>query len=243
MTLKTIHIALPSHSGQVCAQTFQWLTQEMIICASKGYDLRIDQLIGSSDIQAIRNSYIARFMHAKDKAHRLIYVDADLECEMGTLVRLIEHDVDFVVGGYRVKAEPEQYRVHFLPGPILKKNPRTGTIANDDDPKGLVEINRAPGGLVCISQYVARKLSDAYSDLTYNDGDSPSGQSVGLFDCLYSSGNRWSEDLSFCMRWRDLGEKIWLDPNISISHWGIKGYSGNMETYLRQRAIREKIAA
>ena len=238
MTHKLIHLALPSYSGMVSAQTMDSLVQELLLASTKGYILQFDQLIGSSDIAAVRNAYIGRFLH-NTAAERLVYIDTDLGWEPGTIVKLLDHPVDFVVGGYRVRTDPEQYRVHFQPGPIQKRNPLTGERVRSDDPKGLIEINRAPGGLVCITRAAAEKMTEAYASLKYSDGISSSGYSWGLFDQIHKDGCRWSEDLAFCMRWQDIGGKVWLDPDLTIYHVGPKVFKGNLETYLRERAAKE----
>lgn len=240
--VKIIHIALPAYTSQMYCQTFDSLTAEMLYAAQRGIALNFDQICGASDIAAVRNVYISRFLHGE--ADRLVFIDTDLAWQTGSIVKLIDHPADFVVGGYRARSDPEKYRIHFLPGPIVKRNPVTGERVDDKDPAGLIEVKCAPGGLVCISRDVAKRMIDANPALKYHDAISPSGSSWGLFDQLHDGdGNRWSEDLAFCLRWRAIGGKVWLDPDLTTHHFGIKGFEGNLQTYLTERAKKEQSEA
>ena len=121
MTLKNIHIALPCYSRQIYADTMQSLVAELLYAAERGYCLHFDYICGGSDIAAMRNAFLSRFLSGE--SDRLIFIDTDLAWETGSLVKLLGHEVDYVVGGYRCRSDPEKYRVHLLPGPIRKKDP------------------------------------------------------------------------------------------------------------------------
>ena len=49
-------------------------------------------------------------------------------------------------------------------------------------------------------------------------------------------GQFWVEDLIFCKKWIALGEKIWLDPNVTVEHIGRKSWSGNFMQHLQKYA-------
>jgi hypothetical protein len=36
-----------------------------------------------------------------------------------------------------------------------------------------------------------------------------------------------SEDYTFCRRWQEIGGDIWLDPSISLNHYGHFCFQGN----------------
>jgi hypothetical protein len=36
-----------------------------------------------------------------------------------------------------------------------------------------------------------------------------------------------SEDYTFSRRWQDIGGEIWLDPSISLNHYGSFNFQGN----------------
>lgn len=47
-------------------------------------------------------------------------------------------------------------------------------------------------------------------------------------------GQFWGEDLDFCRKWCALGEYIWIDPNVEMTHAGRKVYRGNFLEYLQK---------
>lgn len=49
-------------------------------------------------------------------------------------------------------------------------------------------------------------------------------------------GQFWGEDLIFCKKWIALGERIWLDPNVTVEHIGRKSWSGNFMHHLQRYA-------
>lgn len=228
--LKNIHIALPAYTRQIYADTFQSLVSEMLYAAGRGYNMNFDQICGASDIPALRNAFLSRFMHGE--AEKLVFIDTDLAWDVGAICKLIEHEQDFVVGGYRFRSEPEKYPIHWLPGPIRKRNPATGEIVDDDDPKGLVEVRAAPGGMTCLSRAAVQRMMDAYPKLKYNDFLSTTGHSWGLFDNFHKDQVRWSEDLAFCLRWREIGGKIWMDIDLQTYHIGPNAFPGNVKNWL-----------
>jgi hypothetical protein len=45
----------------------------------------------------------------------------------------------------------------------------------------------------------------------------------------------WSEDFDFCRKWRLLGGRIWLEPEIRLTHWGPQGWSGSVYDHIEMR--------
>ena len=50
-----------------------------------------------------------------------------------------------------------------------------------------------------------------------------------LFDTMIDPVDRryLSEDYTFCRRWQEIGGDIWLDPSISLNHYGHFCFQGN----------------
>jgi hypothetical protein len=41
-----------------------------------------------------------------------------------------------------------------------------------------------------------------------------------------------SEDYTFCRRWQEIGGDIWLDPSISLNHYGSFCFQGNPQAII-----------
>jgi hypothetical protein len=75
-------------------------------------------------------------------------------------------------------------------------------------------------------------LSEAYPHLLVQDPRAPGGQYYALFSNTIANGKVTGEDYTFCNLWMALGNKVWIDPNLSFEHLGIKGWRGNLSSTL-----------
>jgi hypothetical protein len=54
-----------------------------------------------------------------------------------------------------------------------------------------------------------------------------------IFDCkIDERGHYLSEDWLFCRRWQEIGGDVWLDPSISLNHYGHFCFQGNPEAII-----------
>ena len=62
-----------------------------------------------------------------------------------------------------------------------------------------------------------------------------------LFDYIYSEELKYKfgEDYSFCIRWRDIGGQVWVDPEIEMGHIGLKCFQGHFGNWLKSRIIEQ----
>jgi hypothetical protein len=54
-----------------------------------------------------------------------------------------------------------------------------------------------------------------------------------VFETKVIDGELVGEDVAFCHKWRELGGKVYVHPEISVSHIGKKRWDGNFEEYVR----------
>jgi hypothetical protein len=56
-----------------------------------------------------------------------------------------------------------------------------------------------------------------------------------LFDTMIDPIDKryLSEDYTFCRRWQKIGGDIWLDPSISLNHYGSFCFQGNPEMIIQ----------
>jgi hypothetical protein len=57
----------------------------------------------------------------------------------------------------------------------------------------------------------------------------PSSNLFALFDCIIDpeTGVYLSEDYSFCLRWRKIGDEIWIDAASKLTHSGPYDFVGD----------------
>ena len=205
-------------------------------------------IVFDSLVSRARNAAVAHFL-ASDCSH-LMFIDADIEFQVDDIMKLYAHQRDVCVGAYpkkgvnweRIKdtilVEPEKAK---SPGEIAALgadyavnfkflNKETRTIAVD---RGVVKLHDAGTGFMMIKRNAILKLIKAYPELKYNNdvqlNQDLSDHFYALFDTMIDPVDRryLSEDYTFCRRWQDIGGDIWLDPSISLNHYGSFCFSGN----------------
>jgi GT2 family glycosyltransferase len=147
----------------------------------------------------------------REEIDRVLWLDSDMEFEPDLMERLsarIDEGREFVTGLYVSRKEPIRPTI-FRSMEILDTEEGRKAIAPtyEDYPESEVfEIDACGFGIVMTTVKLLKDVTEAY----------------GLpFTPVFGYG----EDLSFCMRARELGYKIWCDSSIKLGHIGMKVYT------------------
>jgi hypothetical protein len=213
-------IATPMGGGGVCDQAYLLGYGDLRVeCALRGIPVHSTVIRNESDVQQGRNRCFAEFL-ASPCSH-MLFIDSDIGFSVDAVFRLIAHDVPLVGATYakKVRGAP-QFAFSAMP-----QMERTDA--------GLIEVGGLPGGFLMIQRRTAERMAGAYGGLHFDlqDGQASAdgwrGQMFNLFGAEMAEGTRWSEDLSFCRRWRAIGGRVWLDPHILLQHWGVACFAGH----------------
>ncbi len=219
-----ITVAVPAYAGTVHLLTLRSLLNDLVALAGRGDRFTLIDYCGSAVIQDSRAEICAEFLESDSTD--LVFVDHDVSWQAGGLLRLLGHDVDVVAGSYPFRRDPIVFPIRWLQEQKeLWADPATG----------LLEVGGVPGGFLRIRRTALQRMTDAYQQLAYDH--KISGKTIiGLFEPYRIGKTKLSEDYSFCARWRDLGGKVWVDPEISMAHTGNKTFEGNLGDWLKSRA-------
>ena len=185
-------------------------------------DVQFWSLNGDSYVERARNTIAHQFLES-DRTH-LMFIDSDMEWNLDGFTKLIASDVDVVGAGYPCKNVWDFY------GCIIDTN-------EDETPKvdpktGLISAWGVPTGFMKIRRQVFEKLIEAQPDNYYmirNQGDKEPTKHYNFFGRIPPLG----EDISFCRRWAEIGGKLWVQPEVMIVHYGVKGWAGHYGDFLR----------
>lgn len=206
------------------------------VAADAGVPLSIMTIRNESLIQRARNRIMAEFLASP--ASHLIFIDADIGFAGRDVMRLIAHNKPLIGATYAKKTR-ERTDFAFVPMPI-------GVEVTENH---LVEVAALPGGFMCISRDAALRMAGAYRDRKYlpaaaeRTGAAWESNLFALFECDICPHTRayWSEDYLFCQRWRALGEKVWLDPNIVLEHHGTTMFTGDPNTAFQTATEEQRL--
>ena len=172
-----------------------------------------------------RNQLAQDFMDSD--AERLVFLDSDVTFELGAILKISKYPVDFVGGAYRFKLDEEKYPVGWLDKKELWANEL-----------GLLEVGTLPGGFLSLSRKVFETLKSAHPEREYEHFGK---KSHCYFQMPFANGHLCGEDSFFCLEWRAQGGQVFLDPELTLSHWDFnKPYVGNIGNWLKSR-IKEQL--
>ena len=242
-------IATPCYGGALTEPYFRSTIKMMTFFNSHQIPLAFGTIANESLVTRARNVLVAYFLQSN--YDRLLFVDADIEFKVEDVLKLYAHNKDVVVGAYpkkgvnwqrikgaaaaagvdknmsdgEVAAFGSDYAVNFK---FVNREAKTIAIEN-----GAVKLHDAGTGFMMIKREAILKMIEAYPELAYNNdlniGEDLKGKFYALFDTMIDPVDRryLSEDYTFCRRWQEMGGDIWLDPSISLNHFGSFCFVGN----------------
>lgn len=253
-------IATPCYGGQLNEPYFRSVIKMMTFFNGHQIPLAFGTIANESLVTRARNVLLAYFLNS-DYTH-LLFIDADIEFQVEDVLKLYAHDKDVVVGAYPKKGVAWNRIRQNLTSPELGDRPLSdkeiaafgsdyainfkfvdrekGTIAVE---KGLIKLHDAGTGFMMIKREAILKMIKAYPELKYNNDVNINNESLkdhfyALFDTMIDPVDRryLSEDYTFCRRWQEIGGDIWLDPTISLNHYGHFCFQGNPQAIINFNA-------
>lgn len=155
------------------------------------------------------------------KADVVVFLDHDMEWRPEDMLKLLAVDDDVVAGTYRYKKDDEEYMG------VLSATADGRPIPRED---GCILADRIPAGFLKITTACVDKFIRAYPELMFGPAYAPG---IDLFNYGARNGILWGEDYSFSNRWRECGGRIWLIPDLNLTHHSAdKAFPGNYHEYL-----------
>jgi hypothetical protein len=249
-------IATPCYGGQLNEPYFRSVIKMMTFFNGHQIPLAFGTIANESLVTRARNVLVAYFL-ASDYTH-LMFIDADIEFQTEDILKLYAHKKDVVVGAYPKKGvawdkirsnltDPankdknlsdrdmasfgSDYAINFK---FVDKETKTIGVEN-----GLIKLHDAGTGFMMISREAILKMIKAYPEFKYNNDVNINNADLkdhfyALFDTSIDPVDRryLSEDYTFCRRWQEIGGDVWLDPSISLNHYGHFCFQGNPEAII-----------
>lgn len=242
-----IFIATPCYGGQLTEAYFRSTIRLLTFCNQHQIPVAFGTIANESLVTRARNVLVAYFLQSNFT--RLMFIDADIEFQLEDVIKLIAHDKEVVVGAYpkkgvnwqriresvRATHDPyddkqiasfgSDYAINFK---FINRDAKQIAIEN-----GLIRLHDGATGFMMIKREVIDKMITAYPELKYNnDLNTPKELDphfYAFFDTMIDPKDKryLSEDYTFSRRWQDIGGEIWLDPSISLNHYGSFNFQGN----------------
>jgi hypothetical protein len=194
------------------------LAETCVLLHRLGISFGHSSVVGVTNLPAARNMLAARFLASG--ATDLMFIDDDVGWDSNDVVRLLASDQPLIAGITRKKTDKFDdvagWGCEFLPGESF-----------DMDASGNIMIARAATGFMRVHRRVFEEMIGAHPEWKRADaaGMSPAEQQFYHRFFAYDDKEQ-TEDYVFCDRWREIGGRVFIDPNLRLSHVGVKSYTG-----------------
>lgn len=226
-----VYFATPCYGGMLTDQYFLSMFKTQQVMMNAGISFRVTTLRNESLVTRARNILVAMFLES-DATH-LMFIDADIEFNPESIIRLLAMDKDIAVGAYPKKTLPVDYAINFK---FIDPQHKKVNVEN-----GAVEVLDASTGFFLVKREVFNKMILAYPELHYKNDSSIDHKFDKFCYAFFDTGidkkdNRYlSEDYYFCRNWQNIGGKIWLDPTTKLNHVGSYTFEGDVSKILKEQ--------
>jgi hypothetical protein len=229
-----VMFATPSLDHRVCLEFMQSYAQTMWLLAEHGIEMSHSYVGGDQFIAKARNLLVTRFLrnpHPTD----LFFLDDDVGWEPEAVLRLLRRPEAIVCGAYPQKCEATHY-------PVTLDGTSDGVLSPPID--GLYRANLAPTGFMRIKRHVLEDMARGCAQYVHRTPGGEDELHHAIFECGVHHASRefWGEDYYFCLKARELGHDVWIDPNIHFTHRGNRVWKGRFADEIAARQA-QNIAA
>ena len=192
---QTLFLATPLHDGKVHRA---YLKGALELASSLPPGRLVVSGFTSQSVFVGRDVLTAHFL--RSNATHLLCVDSDIGWGASDVQKLLLSGKDFVAGNYARKQQ-DRALVCVLRG--AHEGP-------------LREAESVGAGFVLLSRTCIERMIQAHPELEYATAHGP----VWALWAPIFDGVPNGEDVSFCKRWRALGERIWVHSEVTLMHFG-----------------------
>ena len=236
MNTKSIVIATPMYNGMAHANYIFSLLENVLDLKENGITPNWLFLPNDSLITRARNICVDQFLKYTQCTH-LIFIDSDIGFPKGSIRKLIEADKDIICGAYP-KKEIDWDNILANKEKISKENIDKYAACfvlnyiENESLEQIVEIKEAGTGFMLIKRRVFEELKNhVYQIRNANRGQDSIWYHEFFNTSMAADGTFLSEDWDFCEKWRKIGGKVFLMPDINLTHTGAYTYVGNLKDF------------
>jgi hypothetical protein len=224
-----IFFAIPSYTFHPSASTLISLCRAIgAFCEYKiSWTIKVEPQ--NAYVDDVRNILVDAFL--KSPATDMVFIDDDIAAREEDFIKLAWSRYPVVGGAYRKKCQDMLFTVGFDAGlPKSDDGHIQAPIAED----GAVEVDYLPTGFLRINRAVFAAMPvEVYEGI---DGNFMGDYFVSGRQVRNGRRMHTTEDVDFCRRWRALGGKVYMIPNMTFDHIGVQSFSGNWAEWQAEQA-------
>lgn len=209
--MKNILIATPCLYGKVDAYYAHSLCESIKLGLQKNLNIRAIFLANESILTIARNELIN--LAYRDNYDSMVFIDDDELWDAEALIEILLSSKD-VVGIPVVNKGDDQ----------IEFNVNNGQNIIKDEEDGYIKVKSIGTGFLKLSRSVIVDLCDSNMELFFRDK-----KLKNVFEFNYINGTFVGEDIMLCRKIKELGYSIWVKPDHTVFHMGVKMYKGDFQ--------------
>lgn len=235
--LMELIIGMPSKTGFVWNQTASAIAKATNIFTKRGDSLHQITIVGDPYVHCARDAIVDRFLK-RGTAEYLLFIDDDVVFDPSDIDELIKAKKGIVGGTYPqkkiefdlIKANAGRYSPGMLNHVSSKSHLFLGEGEHEMTAQDLLkpmEAEGLAGGFMMVHRDVLlahlNDFGEPYVNVRYGEGPMAPFFYFGVHQ---SNRGAVGEDIQFCLRMRELGEKVWVLPWVTLGHVGYHVHYG-----------------
>lgn len=215
----SVMVATPSGSGKFVSEYVGSLFNTFTLFSQNNVNFNWVIEAGNADLVAARAELLAAFI-SSGYSH-LLMIDDDMGWDNNAVARLLWAKKDFVAVAGRKKRDTPIFALN-----PLNSNERVVDVPVDQA-SGTAEIKEVGLAFALVTRNCVEKMIEAYPELLYVLPGNEKRYSL-FMPLMTQEGAYKAEDYAFCHRWRAIGGKVYVCPDISLKHvGGMKIFEGS----------------
>ena len=238
--LMKVVIATPFYEMKGFSPYIQSLIQTTRLLTAVGIDWAYLELSGDSYVHRARNTMCDLFLSDPD-ATDLFFIDSDMAWNPQAFVDMCMLPDPVVGGSYPVKNAWDAWTS--IPDVVVENGANHFRGRDLGNGTALIEARVLAGGFLRIKRHVLESYKAHFPDLWYREASTDPKNPDRRFTQFFASQSQdhqfYGEDHWFSSRLRDMGMQMMIYPNATICHFGVKGWQGNYDTYLKDEKKKQ----
>jgi hypothetical protein len=219
-----LFIAIPTYDAKLTSKCVESLLQSVVKLVSLGHTVTPYFHIHDPFIDRARNMCVHLFLSTK--CTDMIFIDSDVGFDSKAILKIIKHDKQIIAGACPFRRDDLSFQAELYFDPVTNNC--------KDEETGLVKAKTVGTGFIRIQRSVFERMIDHYKmkpDL------------LGIYrffetGVVFPDDERWyGEDVVFGKKWLNMGEELFMEPDINFIHTGSKDYQANFHEFLMNRRI------
>lgn len=186
----------------------------------------------NADVAMARGKIFSMFL--RSPFTHLLMIDADMGWDFGAIMRLIAAKKDFVAVAGPKKSYPLRFAANHT-------DDNDGILPLQfDNTTGVAEVTEVGAAFALLTKEAAIRIAQSYPELAHQGMAGETDYAV--FMPMVYKGRYKAEDFAFCRRWKAIGGKTYICPDVSLSHTGGHTFHGSLMDQFRKNAPVSPIA-